>query len=156
MRKLELLGISKGRLTVLEERGKEVYCRCICGNTKWVFRTNFLAGYTQSCGCLRNEKISEANTTHGKTGLAIHWCWKAMKRRCYNPNHRAYKWYGGRGIRVCEEWLKFENFYRDMKDGYKKGLTLDRIDHNGNYTKENCRWLTKSDNSKRDSYVQAF
>jgi len=72
-----------------------------------------------------------------------------MKTRCYNPNHRAYRWYGAKGIKVCDKWQTFDGFVIDMSAGYLPGLSIDRIDPTKDYTKENCRWLTKNENSKR-------
>lgn len=97
------------------------------------------------------------NKTHGMRYTKIYVCWKNMKIRCTKPNSQNYYLYGGRGIKVCERWLEsFENFYEDMKDGYSDGLTLERIDVDGNYTKENCTWATKSEqckNKRNTAYI---
>lgn len=79
---------------------------------------------------------------HGMTGTRIYIIWKNMRRRCSNVNDIEYKNYGGRGIKVCDRWMKFENFYSDMKDGYSDKMTLDRMDVYGDYFKDNCRWAT--------------
>lgn len=81
--------------------------------------------------------------------------WMSMRKRCNNPNEKCYKHYGGRGIKVCEEWNSFLTFFSDMKDGYKKGLQLDRIDNNKGYSKDNCRWATVSENcsNRRTSII---
>jgi hypothetical protein len=79
----------------------------------------------------------------------IYRIWAGMKRRCENPNYSNYRFYGGRGIKVCENWRDFKSFYGDMKEGYDDNLTIDRIDNEGNYEPENCHWITKVENSKK-------
>jgi len=85
---------------------------------------------------------------HGMKGTRVYRTWSHMKGRCNNPNDAAYKHYGARGIRVCKRWESFQNFWEDMKDGYKENLSLDRIDVNGNYDKKNCRWVEFSKQAK--------
>ncbi len=149
MKKRCLVGEHFGRLGVLSEEGRYALCRCACGNSKRVLRGNLMAGYTQSCGCLQKERTSAATTTHGLRHTDLYRIWRAMKTRCYNPNHRAYRWYGAKGIKVCDKWQTFDGFVIDMSAGYEPGLSIDRIDPAKDYTKENCRWLTKNENSKR-------
>ncbi len=147
--KIVLLGATADRLTVIQEEGRYVVCKCSCGNVKKVLRGNFLAGYTKSCGCLQKERVQAANTTHGLSHSQLYTIWKAMRRRCYNPAHRAYQWYGGKGIKVCERWQIFDNFAIDMAAAYRPGLTIDRLDTAADYSKENCQWVTKPDNARR-------
>jgi len=93
---------------------------------------------------------------HGLSGSRIWWCWSNMLVRCNNKNGQAYDNYGGRGVKVCERWSKFENFYADMKDGYTDKLLLDRVDNNGNYCKQNCRWATRTEqnnNTRRNRFI---
>jgi hypothetical protein len=145
MRRIEAKGMQQGRLLCLEERGKMVLCGCACGKEIEIWRTNFLAGYSQSCGCLRNERTSAANTTHGLSKTPTYGAWKTMRRRCEDPTHEKYKYYGSRGIRVCLRWQEFTNFLSDMGER-PAGLELDRIDNNGNYEPDNCRWVTHKEN----------
>lgn len=162
----DLTGQRFGRLTVIrktDKRGPDggiVYeCLCDCGNTCFVWnnkltRKNHSA--KRSCGCLQ----AEAHTTyiHGEAGTILYHKWTGMKDRCYNPNAAQYKYYGGRGISVCAEWLHdFSAFQRwALSAGYRRELSLDRIDPNGGYCPENCRWIALEDQQKNKRTVPLF
>ncbi len=148
-RKLNAVGMQSGRLTATAEDGKYVIADCSCGAEVRVLRVNFLAKYSKSCGCFRNDKIREACMTHGQSRTPLHNIWKAMHQRCYNPNRTSYPWYGAKGVKVCQLWHDFQNFYNDMAAEYVEGLSIDRLDSDGDYEPSNCRWLTKSENSRR-------
>lgn len=135
-------------------------CVCSCGNTVTVTGSQLGNGSIRSCGCLRNEiaiSIGKKNTTHGKSGTLVYRSWCKMLSRCRNKNYAHFKHYGGRGISVCKRWEIFENFYKDMGDPIN-GYSLDRIDNNGNYEPENCRWATKSEqtrNTRSNRWLEA-
>jgi hypothetical protein len=141
-----------GRLTALRPatwRHRRLLweCRCDCGKTLVVDGNNLRRGHTRSCGCFSRESLRRRMTTHGKRRTAEYSVWRDMWTRCTNPNGKFYQHYGGRGIRVCNRWKRFENFLSDM--GLRPdGLTLERKNTNGNYTPSNCKWATRLEQNR--------
>jgi len=123
-------------------------CQCSWGSDpRPVLQASLLNSSSKSCGCLKNEMTSGINRKHGMSETKEYNTWCLMKRRCNNPKEVGYKYYGGRGITVCDRWLEsFQNFYEDMGK-CPEGMSLDRIDVNGNYEPSNCRWATHSEQS---------
>lgn len=131
-------------------------CKCICGNIKSIVYGNLQSNITKSCGCLKSKLISNATTLHGyakKDKVSSEFkSWSGMIYRCYNPNSESYKYYGGRGITICDRWLNsFQNFIDDMKFKPDKTYTIDRINNNGNYELINCKWATKLEQNNNQS-----
>ena len=158
---LDLTGSIFGRLKVIKmdrkvQSGKrERYywnCVCECGKTKSVRTDCLTSGFVKSCGCLKKEqeKINLIkNHRHKMSGTRLYGIWQKMKDRCNNPNVLCYRRYGGRGIKICEEWELPDNFLEwAIKNGYADDLQIDRIDNNGNYSPNNCRWVTIKKNCR--------
>lgn len=123
--------------------------RCVCGNIFEAFIHHVKSGNTKSCGCLRKIADNPRNTVHGMEGSPTYSSWHGIKSRCTNPNYVGWKRYGGRGITYDPKWETFEGFLEDMGEKPGKGWAIDRIDNDGNYCKENCRWVTMSENSRK-------
>ena len=140
------------------KHGVHWICKCNCGAIKSVHSQTLRNGASTSCGCKTKELISKANRVHGLKTHKLFGVHNTMKQRCANPNSQKYKLYGGRGITVCEEWKKFINFYNwAISNGYKEGLSIDRIDNDGDYEPSNCKWETtkvQANNTRRNRKLE--
>ena len=159
-----LPGMKFGRLMVIaksfrhDKNGAAFYdCVCSCGGKRTVRAADLIRGKTRSCGCLQRERHYKI---HGESKTPLYRTWCAMKSRTTNRNTDGYSLYGGRGISVCEEWAHDFAAFRDwaLANGYQDGLSIDRIDPDGNYCPENCRWITMAaqQRNKRNNHYMTF
>lgn len=162
---IDLTGQRFGRLTAIERvenKGKATMwrCMCDCGNVTVVAAGALRSNEVRSCGCLQKELTSLRNTTHGMANSRLHRIWRGMKSRCYNQNTAEYQHYGGKGVKVCDQWKNnFEDFYRwAIENGYRDDLSIDRIDCNGDYSPENCKWsnIIEQANNKMNNIVLTY
>lgn len=182
MNKMDLTGQRYGRLVVIKEaepyfpstypkkpRCRQWLCKCDCGNKKVIMQTSLRTGNTKSCGCGCEENRKRILMKPGATRCKfpsekrLRGILGNMKMRCYNPNTKYYENYGGRGIKICDEWLSkdgADNFCEwALNHGYKEGLTIDRINNDGNYEPSNCRWLCRTEqmsNTRNNVYFNYY
>lgn len=152
------IGNRYGRLVVIYRDGSHRFpngksvptwkCRCDCGATAVVIGHNLRHSHTTSCGCLARESLQDRSRTHGMSGTSEHRTWLGMRERCKNSKNPKYKDYGGRVIKVCERWQRFEAFYADMGPKPSPTHSIDRINNDGDYEPDNCRWATAKEQDR--------
>lgn len=163
--KNDLTGKKFGRWEVLEKAERATtqlwLCKCECGTIRKVSHTSLINGTSLSCGCYHKENLAKRLTTHGCSKTRLYSIYHNIKSRCYNKNNNRYSDYGGRGISVCSEWLSSFDKFKDwaFENGYEDGLTIDRIDNDGPYSPDNCRWSnleTQVNNKRKTIYFEFF
>jgi hypothetical protein len=159
---VDLTGQRFGAWTVLhhspsDRKGAFWWCKCDCGTEKAVLGHSLRSNGSVSCGCLGRELQKAAITTHGMTSAPEFGVWTQIKSRCYNPRNASWQWYGGKGVKVCPQWLNsFEQFYFDMGPRPTPRHQIDRIDSDGDYEPSNCRWVTPTVNIRNRKNAQVF
>lgn len=161
MKFIDITNQSFGKLFIVRYYGKDKggrsqwLCKCKCGKEVIVEGYNLRSGHSKSCGCSKSESTIKAKTTHGASKTATYRTWRSIINRCENPNTQSFHLYGGRGIKICARWRSFSNFLLDM--GEKPiGMSIDRIDNDGDYEPSNCKWSTnkeQSSNTRRNHRI---
>ncbi len=136
-------------------------CKCQCGNILTLRGNALKSGNTKSCGCYKKDKTVERNQSHLMSKTKFYHCWQHIKSRIFNPKDKRYSIYGGKGIKICQRWLKFENFKQDMYESYlahvkefrENNTTIERIDFNKDYKPNNCKWATKQEQGQNTSRI---
>lgn len=159
MRRKDYLGERFGKLECIGRDGRKWIWRCDCGNQRIATAGDILKVVNRNGvpHCNSACRLRERAKTHGMSKTRFYRIWAGMRQRCQNPESPAYPYYGGRGIRVCDRWESFEAFHEDMAHSYAKGLTLERLDNDGDYCPENCEWATRKDqasNRRNNHYVE--
>lgn len=163
--RMDIAGQRFGRLIVdsyafTNKHGKSMWnCQCDCGKAVVVAGAHLKSGHTASCGCYGAEASGIRTRTHGMRQTRLYRIWLGMKSRCTIPSVKCYKHYGGRGITICDSWMNDYQAFHDwaMASGYRDGLTIDRIDVDGNYCPENCKWATWKEqhrNTRKTVYIE--
>lgn len=147
---IDMTGERYGRLVVLGYHGHtQWFCLCDCGAIAVTSRVCLRRGMTKSCGCLSRETSRDRNLVHGYSGTRVYRIWSHIKSRCYEPTNVGYELYGGRGVKVCQRWMEsFAAFLEDMGDPPTDKHSIDRINSDGDYTPENCRWATSTQQNR--------
>lgn len=154
----EFIGRRFGKLEVIKylhtnAKGKTIYlCKCDCGNFKEVKRNSLVVGHTKSCGCLPKK----GNLKHGQRRTKLYGLWLNIKDRCNNKNNSHFKYYGEKGIKMCEQWANDYSAFMKwaLENGYVEGLSIERIDNNKGYEPSNCKWITKEEQARNRSYTK--
>ena len=145
---IDLTGKRFHMLKVIKYIGNSKFkCQCDCGKITTPASVSLRKGLTKSCGCLSHKSLGIRNRKHGYSGTPTYQSWANMVRRCTDKNAKDYRYYGGRGIKVCIRWLKFENFLKDMGEK-PEGMTIERVHNDRDYKPSNCKWATMSEQNR--------
>lgn len=160
-RLIDLSGQTFGRWIAIHQDGNNSrggalwHCRCKCGTVRTVLGQDLRSGKSTSCGCAKAETAGLLRRTHGASGSRLYNIWKGMRARCNNPNNPRYDNYGGRGITICDDWNRFQLFAAWAASvGYRDGLSIERMDVNGNYEPDNCMWAGAAVQSANRRFVK--